>query len=388
MAHSKSILIYHRFASLVPAGDCILPLMFIAALQGKFDVTVVMNLNFDLAGAASKFHVQLDASNVKVVVLPRQENSLSIGRQLKALSRNAHACICTSGIADFGRPAHHFICNLSTIGGKAFFDYMKNVRTRTGLRRMARKVGTWCHENIAKRFFGIRSLRKIFADPREHIYPTSRYVEDVMRDYFGPFNSTVFYPPTVFEIDARDVERDPLKVVYIGRLDQNKRIADIVSTVARARELSGQDLTLDIAGVLPPTSYADVIKRLAAQNSWVTFKGPRYGDDKRRFLLSGTFAVHAERTETFGIAITEYMKAGVIPVVPDGGGVYEIVAKPALCFHSIEESARILARLVSDTGFREEMLRHCTARAEDFSCRAYTERQSEILAKITSATPS
>ena len=138
MARSTGILIYHRFASLVPAGDCILPLMFIAELQGEFDVTVVMNLEFDLAKAASKFRIPLDAANVKRVVLARQQNSLPIGRQLKALSRNAHACICTSGIADFGRPAHHFICNLSTIGGKAFFDYMKNIRTRTGLRRMAR----------------------------------------------------------------------------------------------------------------------------------------------------------------------------------------------------------------------------------------------------------
>ena len=151
--------------------------------------------------------------------------------------------------------------------------------------------------------------------------------------------------------------------------------------------MSGKKLTLDIAGDLPPSTYSDVIRDLAARNPWISLKGALYGDDKRQFLPSGTYAVHGQRDEAFGIAVTEYLKAGVVPVVPDAGGSCEVVDNPALTYHSVEDAAQILARLVCDGPFREDMVRHCNVRARMFSCEAYLERQHALVAEITAPAP-
>ena len=54
---------------------------------------------------------------------------------------------------------------------------------------------------------------------------------------------------------------------------------------------------------------------------------------------------------------------------------------------SVEDAARILARLVCDAPFREDMVRHCGLRARTFSCGAYMERQHALLAEITATVP-
>lgn len=386
-----NVLIYHKRQNSLIGGDCYLPLALAAELQKSCNVTLVINEGFDVVAASRTFGVDVDVSRLNIVrmssggFLQRVFKGLApifTARKLKALSRAADICISTLNIVDFGKPAHHCICILSNIEGKAFQDYARNVRTRTGLRRKARKLGTWFAENVVKPLFGIRPVRKIVADARERIYPTSRYVDKILRGYFGPFNGSVFYPPTTFEFPESGGARDPLKVVCIGRVFPPKRVTDIIATVERARALSGKDLTLDIAGDLPPSSYSDLIRDLAARNSWISLKGALYGDDKRRFLQSGTYAVHGQRDEAFGIAVTEYLKAGVIPVVPDAGGSCEVVDNPALAYHSVEDAARILTRLVCDAPFREDMVRHCGRRARTFTCEAYRKRQHALVAEI------
>ena len=388
----KNVLIYHKRQNSLIGGDCYLPLAVAAELQKTCRVTLATNGEFDVAAAADMFGIGIDVAALNVVrmssggFLRRAFRSLDpvlAARELKTLVKPADICISTLNIIDFGRPAHHFICILSNIEGKAFQDYARNTQTRTGLRRRARKVGTWFAENVVKPLFGVRPVRKIVADPRERIYPTSRYVDKVLRGYFGDFRGAVFYPPTTFDFPAAGEARDPLKVVCIGRIFPPKRVTEIIAAVSRARELSGKDLTLDIAGDLPPSAYSDSVRDLAARNGWISLKGPLYGEDKRRFLPTGTYAVHAQRDEAFGIAVTEYLKAGVVPIVPDAGGSREVVDNPALAYGSVEDAAQILSRLVCDASFRDEMVRHCRARAETFSRSAYRERQRRLLEEIT-----
>ena len=104
-------------------------------------------------------------------------------------------------------------------------------------------------------------------------------------------------------------------------------------------------------------------------------------------MLSATDALHAERDEAFGISVTEYLKAGLIPIVPDEGGTPEIVDSPALTYRTNEDAAQILAHLLSDAGFRENRRRHCVERAKLFSREAYLERQGKLLAEIVGLTP-
>ena len=88
------------------------------------------------------------------------------------------------------------------------------------------------------------------------------------------------------------------------------------------------------------------------------------------------------REEAFGISITEYLKAGVIPVVPDTGGAPEVADAPALTYRNDGEAAELLAKLIGDATFREEQRWHCAQRAEAFSAEAYMKSQHELLQEI------
>jgi glycosyltransferase involved in cell wall biosynthesis len=115
---------------------------------------------------------------------------------------------------------------------------------------------------------------------------------------------------------------------------------------------------------------------------WIDFPGALYGDAKTRFLFSGTYTIHAMREEACGISITEYMKADLIPIVPDEGGACEVADNPGLSFHTDDEAAAILTRLLNDPEFRELQRRKCADRAAVFSYGAYLARQHALLKSI------
>ena len=386
------ILIYHKVLSSLLGGGTFQPLTFISKLQRHGEVTVVLNEGADMAAVSKMADVPIDVAALKVVRLDTEGGfaakhewlaALLRTRRLKALAKNADICISTANIMDFGKPAHHFVYLLSQFGGAAFYDYLMGRGGGFGPRRLLRRIQTSLYENIVKPLFGVRPLRKIVSDPRERIYPTSLYVEEILRGYFGAFNSTIFYPPTLFEFNNASVPRDPLLAIYVGRIFPPKKITELIEIVEKARETSGKDLKLHIAGVLAPIPYTDLLKRLAAERPWLKLVGPVYGEDKERFMLSATYALHAERDEAFGIAIAEYVKAGCIPLIPDVGGPKEIVADKALEFRTVPEAAQTLARLVSDNSFREERHRHCASRAAEFSRTAYESRQNDVIKQMT-----
>jgi glycosyltransferase involved in cell wall biosynthesis len=403
----KRVLIYYMdFHSSIGGGE-FLSLLFIAELQKTCDVTLSLNWNSSVEKAAELAGVPIDISKLKIVLVkPRNEFLRKLDAilpfyriwMLKKLAVDTDVCISTANMIDFGKPAHHFVYLLRLFGDNAFMDYVSHVPPKKGFALLKQKTRTFLAETILRPLLGIRSTRKILSDPREHIYPTSHYVDKVMREFYGPFNGTVFYPPTSFEVKhapcERDplqvkhapCERDPLRVVYLGRLFPEKRIDAIIDIVEQARNISGKDLTLRIAGHLEKTAFVEKLKQTASEKTWVQLVGPLYGEDKERFLLTGTYAIHAERDEAFGISITEYLKAGCIPIVPDEGGTVEIVDSPALTYHTDEDAAQILARLLADEAFRGKQRARCAERARLFSMQAYMEKQHRILNSILAET--
>lgn len=381
----KKVLLYYNFSFSFGGGD-FLPLSFIADLQNACDLTVALDRADGLRQAADIYGIGIDLSAFKVEqVTPRGYDikrhnaflSLYRTRRLKKLARKADICISLSNITDFGRPAHHFM-NMLAFGDGAFTDYVRN-----GTKANGKSFPAFCR-SVAKTLFrtilGMRTKSRIIRDPREHVYPNSRFVESLMTEFYGPFNSTVFYPPTLFAVRNPSVRRDPLKVVCIGRILREKRITDIIDIVRRARILSNQDLTLHIAGRIDQTpAYGETLRKIASQERWVVLTGALYGQKKEDFLTSGTYAVHAERDEAFGISVAEYLVAGLVPIVPDEGGSCEVVSNPDVTYRTNEDAAKILARLLADEDFRVRQQASCAARAKVFSRDAYLGRQRELL---------
>ncbi len=387
------VLIYHKKFTSFLAGGAFQPLTLIAELQKSCEVTLALNEGADLSRAADMSGIPIDADRLRIEVLDtptgfasRHEWYAAImrSRRLQTLARDADVCISTANVVDFGKHAHHFVYLLSQFAGAAFYDYLMGRGGGFGPRRVMRRLGTAFYENVVKPLFGVRPTWRIFADRGERIYPTSKYVDGILRGYFGPFNSTVFYPPTTFEFHDTSVPRDPLLAIYVGRIFPPKRITEMVDIVEKARRKSGQALKFHVAGELVPSAYVDHLKALASERPWFMLVGPVYGPDKERFMLSATYALHAERDEAFGIAIAEYLKAGCIPVVPDVGGPSEIVCERTLEFARADDASDILAKLISDHSLREDMRRRCSSRAEEFTVQAYMDREKRLVAEIIS----
>ena len=163
------------------------------------------------------------------------------------------------------------------------------------------------------------------------------------------------------------------------------RNAHIIEIVEQARAISGADIRLTLAGHSGKAAFMEKLLKLTEGKSWIRLPGEMFGEEKERFLLSGTYAIHAMRTEAFGISITEYLKAGLIPIVPDEGGACEVVGNRELVFHTNEDAANILVKLLNDPGFRERQRSLCKERAKAFSRAAYLERQHRALKEITGA---
>ena len=382
----KKVLLYYNFSFSFGGGD-FLPLSFIAELQNACDLTVALDKADGLRQSAEIYGITIDPSAFKVEqVTPkgydikRHNSYLSLyrSRRLKKLARKADICISLSNITDFGKPAHHFM-NMLAFGDDAFTAYVRSGKKTNGKRSfpaICRSVAG----PLFRAILGMRTKSRIIRDPKERVYPNSRFVEKLMTEFYGPFNSTVFYPPTLFAANSQSVRRDPLKVVCIGRILREKRITDIIDIVKRARLLSNQDLTLHIAGRIDQEpAYGETLRKIASQERWIVLAGALYGKGKEDFLTSGTYAVHAERDEAFGISIAEYLVAGLVPIVPDEGGSCEVVSNPDVTYSTNEEAAHILARLLADKEFRAKQQASCAARAKVFSRDAYLDRQRDLL---------
>lgn len=385
----KRILLYYPFSFSFGGGEH-LPLSFIATLLEAGNLTVALDVASNLGRAAKTFGVDIDLSRLDVVqVTPpgysikkhRLADSLYRSRRLKRLAREADVCISAANIMDFGKPAHHFI-NMLAFGDSAFtaYAFRRAAPVRMGL---APQVKRFVSEALIRPVLGMRSKRGIIQDRRERIYPNSHFVKRVMEDFYGPFSGEVFYPPTRFEPCHATVPRDPLKVVCIGRIVPEKRIEDLVDIVGKARAATGLDITFQVAGRLDQTpAYGRMLAGMAAERSWLEFTGPLYGEEKEQFLLSGSYALHAERQEAFGISVAEYLKAGLVAIVPDEGGAPEVVGSPELAYGTRDGAAGILSRLLLDAAFREKMRCHCAGRSKFFSCEAYLARQRDLLERI------
>ena len=379
-------------------GSEYLPLLFVEELQRTCDVTLALNWPSDVARAARHYEVNIDFSRLQVVTLKPEGKFLRrldavipfyTVRKLKRLARAADIRISCANMIDFGRPAHHFIYLMRLFGDNAFNDFVFHRPPPRGVAALRRKVRTLVAEKLLRPLLGVRSARRLLGDSRERFYANSEYVARTMKAFYGDFTNRTLYPPTIFEPgDAlATTVRDPLRVVYIGRLIPEKRVLEALQIVAQARQLCGADLRFAVAGKFTDPTYAERLKTFAAANGWVEFVGEVYREEKARFLCSGTYAVHTRLDEEFGIAVAEYLKCGVIPVVPQEGGSPEVVGNPSLAYADPEEAAKILARLVTDAAFRDSMGAHCRQRARAFAPAASRAAQTQVIRQIVKESP-
>ena len=377
-------------------GSEMLLFLIIQELQRRgYDVTVALQSGGDVVAGSRDYGVSIDSDALKVIHLSESGRLLRlVDRHLKflwqwrlrRLGPKYDVCISCANVVDFGRPGIHFIYMLTL--DEVFKEYIWKENTT-----LARRMRHWCvcvRDAAVKVMCGVRSVAEVVRDGREVVLPNSDFVRSCIDDYYGSKVHPAFYPPTVFEpsrVEHVETCREGgmegcVDIACIGRLAPEKRICALIDIVRKARERSGVDFKLRFAGKRPDDDNGRSIKALAEKCDWIKLEGALYGDEKASFLASCKFAMHGCKVEAFGISITEYLKAGLVPVVPQEGGSSEVVGLDELAYDNDDEAAEILVRLAADEAFYRKCLVHCMERGKVFSASAYMNRQKELMDEL------
>lgn len=176
----------------------------------------------------------------------------------------------------------------------------------------------------------------------------SEWTADVTERIYGR-RPEVLYPP-VDPIPGDPWEQRENGVVFVGRLAPDKRVLaaiDILDRV-RARDL---DLHLHIVGSAPRAyrRYADEVAATAAQRQYVTLERDATRERLETLLGEHKFGLTTKEHEHFGMALAEYVAAGMVAFAPNSGGQRDVLGnRRDRLYDSTEEAATLLARAATE----------------------------------------
>jgi glycosyltransferase involved in cell wall biosynthesis len=147
-------------------------------------------------------------------------------------------------------------------------------------------------------------------------------------------------------------------VVFVGRLAPDKRVLAAIDVVDRVRD-RGFDVHLHVVGSVSRAHrrYADRVAAVANQRSYVHLERDVTRERLEHLLGRHKFGLNTKPAEHFGMALAEYVAAGMIAFAPDSGGQRDVLQGRAdRLFGSIEEAAMLVADAVDD-GHRPDQQR-------------------------------
>ncbi|MFB6298412.1 MAG: glycosyltransferase family 4 protein [Salinirussus sp.] len=183
----------------------------------------------------------------------------------------------------------------------------------------------------------------------------SGWTADVVAGIYGR-RPAVCFPPV-------DPVPDPLPwgeresgVVVLGRLAPDKRPHRAVDVVDDLRQ-RGYDLHLHLVGSAPPAyrSYVRRIERLAADRSHVHLDCDASRDRVEELLRRHRYGLNTKPREHFGMAVAEYVAAGMVAFAPDSGGQREVLGCRAdRLFDDADDAVATIAAAVDDGAYPEQ----------------------------------
>ncbi|MFB6303833.1 MAG: glycosyltransferase, partial [Haloferacaceae archaeon] len=142
-------------------------------------------------------------------------------------------------------------------------------------------------------------------------------------------------------------EREP-GVVTVGRIAPDKRVLDAMRVVDGVRE-RGHDVHLHVVGSAPAAyrSYVERVRAAAADRAHVRLEPDAPRERLVDLLRTHRYGLNAKPAEHFGMAVAEYVAAGMVAFAPDSGGQREVLDRdPDRLFGSVEEAVDLLSAAV------------------------------------------
>jgi glycosyltransferase involved in cell wall biosynthesis len=252
-------------------------------------------------------------------------------------------------------------------------------------------LADWASSRSPLRFAQLASLeRRMVLQADQVMVASALQAEDMRRcERLGAFRPTVV-PPAFARAgtlgrDASTKARGegPLVFVSLARLDRGK---DVAAAIHALRALGDAPVRLNIVGDGPERMRLEALVHAFGLDARVRFLGWR--DDVVAQLGEGHVLLHPSRYESFGIAVFEAMRQGLVPVIVKGGagalgdlvrdGETGLVAD----FAHPHAAAATLATLLADDGRRRALGARARMKAEALLARDYVETVREVLDKV------
>jgi len=183
---------------------------------------------------------------------------------------------------------------------------------------------------------------------RARLVANSAWTADAVAAEYG-VRPAVTHPP-VDPIDGAPWQEREAGIVVLGRIAPDKRTLEAVAIVDALRE-RGYDLHCHVVGSAP-TAYRDYVtrvRRAAAERPYVAVETDASRGRVCALLGRHRYGLNTKPREHFGMAVAEYVAAGMLPFAPDGGGQVDVLAgDDRLLFADREEAVDLLAAAVDD----------------------------------------
>ncbi|MEZ3143592.1 glycosyltransferase [Halobaculum sp. MBLA0143] len=175
----------------------------------------------------------------------------------------------------------------------------------------------------------------------------SSYTAAAVERRYGRTPSVLHPPVDPIEGAAEWPDRED-GVVILGRLAPDKRTLAALELVDRARE-RGADLSVHVVGTAAPAyrEYAERVAAAVAERPHARLHRDASRAELERLLTSNKYGLSAKPGEHFGMAVAEYVAAGMVAFAPDSGGQRDVLdGDPDRLYGSPAEGATLLAAAV------------------------------------------
>lgn len=182
---------------------------------------------------------------------------------------------------------------------------------------------------------------------RATILANSAWTADVFERIYG-IRPVVTHPPVDTIDSSRDWGAREDGLVVVGRLAPDKRIHRAITVTDRLRR-RGHDVHLHIVGTAPRSyrQYVRAVRNAAAQRPYVQLESNVSRERLERLLKTHKYGLNLKPDEHFGMAVAEYVAAGMVAFAPDSGGQREILReRQDRLFGSLAEAVEQIATAI------------------------------------------
>jgi glycosyltransferase involved in cell wall biosynthesis len=185
----------------------------------------------------------------------------------------------------------------------------------------------------------------------------SSWTADVVTKIYG-HQPKVCHPP-VDPIEGKPWEDREPGVVVLGRIAPDKRTLEAIRVVDGLRA-SGYDVSCTVVGSAPSAyrHYVARVREAVRERPSVSLETDVSRERIRELLGRNRYGLNAKPEEHFGMAVAEYVAAGMLAFAPDEGGQVDVLdGDGSQLFSDVDEAISLLSEAI-DAGRRPTRPQH------------------------------